>query len=492
MRVYLPKPFVSKCAVERTAILLLTCLVPVIAWAEPIESPDSDPVGPPKALAQAEPLRPEGDKAVRIEALLSQPDLPASTRAVTLDEALEEADSRNLSLVEIRMEIEKADVSIRQAWGAVMPTAQAEMQYVRADHADVADLGGQSIEVNPANTVTGGLAVNLPLVNASIWQGIKISKSGKELAGLSIEELKKTVLFSTAKAYYTALMSEALVELYKAQIRSTYHHVAVAEHKLKAGSGLRIDVLRASIDLEKAEKSLSNARLSLATACDALGVLIGKETLVRPKTSAEIRPLSDDENALFEQAQKSRLDLAVQRKNVEIAQEQIGAAWRVLLPSLNLSWKGTYKFTDPGAIGDTDKSRWYLYLNLVVPLFNYGDYPQITGGKVAKRQAEVKIERLMQNMGREVRQAHREYQTSLIDASSAERQWDLAKETLKIAETAFEAGAGTSLEVTDARQTALEAEVNLVSTKLKTQLALLTLLETVGESPLSITEQQSR
>ena len=487
MSVYLRKPFVSICAVKRTAIILLACLAPVTAWADPIESPESDLVGPPKAIAKAEPPKPEGDNAVRIEALLNQPDLPASTREIGLDEALEEADSRNLSLVEIRMEIEKADVSIKQAWSGVMPTAQAEMQYVRADHADVVDFSGQSIEVNPANTLTGGLAVNLPLVNASIWQGIKISKSGKELAGLSVEELKKTVLFSTAKAYYTALMSGALVDLYKAQIRSTHHHLTVAEQKLKAGSGLRIDVLRASIDLEKAEKSLSNARLALATACDALGVLVGEDTLVRPKPSAELRPLSDDENALFEQAQKSRLDLAVQRKNVEVAEEQIGAAWRVLLPSLNLSWNGSYKFTDPGAMGDTDNSRWYLYLNLVVPLFNYGNYPQITGGKVAKRQAEVKIERLMQNMGREVRQAHREYQTSLIDASSAERQWELAEETLKIAETAFEAGAGTSLEVTDARQTSLEAEVNLVSTKLKTQLALLTLLETVGESPLSIT-----
>ncbi len=423
----------------------------------------------------------QGEDAQRIEALLQQADFPDKAREMSFEEVLEAAGSRNLSVAEARIEIEKANVRIKQAWTPLLPSVQAEMQYVRADHADEVDFGGRSIVVNPANTLTGGITAGMPLVNAGIWKGIQISKTAEELTKLSVEEIKRTVTFGAAKAYYTALMSLSLIDLYKVQIRSTCHHLYVAKQKLKAGSGLKIDVLRASIEMERVERSLVNARLSLASACDALGVLIGENTLVIPKKSEIKTVVSGDEKTMIQQAEKSRLDLAVQQKNIELAKEQIRAAQRVLLPSLNLGWKGTYKFTSTGDMGDSDKSRWYLSLNLTIPLFKYSDYPKIKENRIAQRQAEIKIERMIQDMGQIVRQAYREYQTSLINVESAERQMELAKESMKIAEKAFEVGAGTSLEVTDARRTVLEVELNYVNSMLKTQLALLNLLEAIGE-----------
>lgn len=430
------------------------------------------------------------EKDERIEELLSREELPGVTREVTLKEALELSDSRNLSLIAVRMEIEKADKKVKQAWTAIMPTAQAEMQYIRADHADKADMSGftgvagSSIVINPANTLTGGISVNLPLVNAGAWKGIQLAGTSADLADLTVEDSRRAVLFATAQAYYTALMSRSLVALYKEQIRSTAHHLAVAEKKFTAGSGLRIDVLRAGIELEKAEKELSNAKLSLATACDALGILTGEDTLVLPAPAPTLSVPSSEVQGLVEEAGEKRVDLLMQRKSLKLAQQQIDASWMTLLPSLNMGWKGTYQFSDLSAMSDSDRSRWNLFLNLTIPLFNHGDHLKISEGKVAARQAELQIENLTQSIGQSVRQALREYQTALTDAQSAKRSLDLTAETLSLSETAFEIGTGTSLEVTDSRRTHIEAEVNLVTSELKTQLALLNLLQAVGREPL--------
>jgi outer membrane protein len=446
---------------------------------------------PPEALPEAPPEKTTSKKnRARIEALLSLEDLPGVTRKISLKEALEFSDSRNLSLAAVRMEIEKADKKVKQAWTAVMPTAQAEMQYTRADHADKANLGGftgvegSSIVINPANTLTGGISVNLPLVNAGAWKGIQLAGTSADLAELTVEDSRRAVLFATAQAYYTALMSRSLVALYKEQIRSTAHHLTVAERKFTAGSGLRIDVLRAGIDLEKAEKALSNAKLSLATACDALGILTGLDALVLPMPAPDLSAPVSDEQALVQEAANARTDLLLQRKSLKLARQQIDASWMALLPSLNMSWKGTYQFSDLSAMSDADRSRWNLFLNLTVPLFNHSDNLKIVEGKVAARQAELQIENLSQSVGQAVRQARREYQTALTDAQSARRSLDLAEETLNLSETAFEIGTGTSLEVTDSRRTHIEAEVNLVTSELKTQLALLNLLQAVGREPL--------
>ena len=426
----------------------------------------------------------------RIEALLAKEDLPGVTREISLVEALELTDSRNLTLAVIRTELKAAEIKIKQAWAAMMPVAQGHIQYVRADHADTVSMGGLtggpggSIEINPANTVTGGISVNLPLVNANLWKGLEMAKTGAELAALTVEEQRRTVLFGTAQAYYTALMSRSLVSLYKEQIRATVHHVTVAEKKLAAGSGLRIDVLRAGIELEKAEKALSNAKLTLATACDALGTLTGLDTLVLPKSEERLSFSATNENALTQKAEKSRVDLDLQRKNLKLAEQQIDAAWFKLLPSLSLAWQGTYKFTSPGDMGDTDRSRWNLMLNLTVPLFNCSDIVRISEGKVAQRKAALQLESLTQDIGQNVRQAYREYQTALTDVESAKRQFVLAEESLKLSEAAFAAGAGTSLEVTDASRTQIEAGVNVLTSELKSQLALLNLLQIIGAEPL--------
>ena len=481
-------------AVYACGLTVFFCLAPAKVIADEAVTPPVTPEKPaaPRTPKPASKFASVKDDA-RLEALLSEADLPGITKEVSLREALEMADSRNLSLVELRMELEKADVRLKQAWGLMVPTVQAEMNYIRSDHADKISMGGltgagggSTIVVNPADTLTGGISASMPLVNANIWKGIQISKESTEVSKLTVEDYRRGILFGTGKAFYTALMTRSMVEVYKEQIRATAHHLDVAEKKFAAGSGLRIDVLRAGIELERAEKSLSNAKLSLATACDALGVLTGLDTLVMPKDTNRLSLQELDETAMVQDALTHRLDLIVKKKQRDLAEDKIDSAWMVLLPTLSLAWQGTYKFSELGAMGDADRSRWNLILNLTVPLFNYNDYHGITESRIEKRQAEAQIETLSQTIGQEVRQAHREYQTALTDVENATRQVDLATESLKLAETGFEIGVGTSLEVTDARRTHIEAKLNLMTSKLQTQLALINLLQSLGKDPLKV------
>ena len=427
--------------------------------------------------------------------LLAAPDLPVGTKTVSLSESLRLAQKRNLTVKQMALEFDKADARLRQARALLLPVAQAELKYIMADHADKVNLGAgftppgtaappsSTVVINPRNNVNGSVSVSIPVVNLSNWRNYQLAKSGNALTPLTVEEARQNVLYATAQAYFAALMSRTLVDLYKEQIVATRVHLHVAEEKFYAGSGLRIDMLRAGIDFEQAEEDLLNARLSLAASCDALGMLAGENGMLAPSTADALQAPEMTDASLEKQAMAQRVDVSLNRKNVEISNEQVKAALAALFPSLNLAWQGTYQFTNPSGFGSTDRSRWNVMLSLSIPLFNAYTYAKISENKAIRRQSEIALDALTQNVGQEVRQARREYETALANVRGSERKVRLAKESLQLAEDAYDAGAGTSLDVTDARRMYLQAEVNLAATELKTQLALLTLLKDIGEKP---------
>ena len=60
-------------------------------------------------------------------------------------------------------------------------------------------------------------------------------------------------------------------------------------------------------------------------------------------------------------------------------------------------------------------------------------------------------------------------------------QLSLAEEGLSLMESAYQSGAGASLDVTQARQNYSAAGVNLAATQFQAQIALLNLLDSIGE-----------
>jgi outer membrane protein len=415
-------------------------------------------------------------------------------RNITLSESLRAADHRNLSLSAVRLEIEKAEAQLGKAWALVLPTAQGTMQYSHADHEDTVDIGsrmgapgmGGSMVVRKQDDLKGSVSANISLINVQSWYSISLAKRGAELAELSVRDARQQFLFGVAKSYYMALMSKALVDLRRAQVESAAHHLSVARKKHSAGAGLLLDVIRAETDLTQAQQELINAHLSLDTARDALGVLTGMGELPIPVQPPEKRMPNLNEKEMVERGVQERSDLRVNRANIALASRQLDTTWMALLPTLGLGWQGGYQFTDPSDLGDPDRSRWTAMATLSVPIFSYFSYRDIEEKKVLLNQALLRAEDAELNARKEVRQARRSYLAAISSMTISERQVTMAREGLKLALTAYAAGSGSSLDVTEARRAATVAEVGFVTRQLESRVALLVLLRAIGEDMAAI------
>jgi len=400
---------------------------------------------------------------------------------MTIAEALRAADKRNLTLEAARAEIEKTEAKLSQAWALVLPAAQSKLQLMHRDHEDSVNFGGTDLVIMPQQDLKGIVEAGMPLINAQSWLTISAAKKGVELARMSVEQGRQQLLLGVAQAYYMALMAESLIGLYETQVNSSEHHRQVAAARFEAGTGLRIDVIRAETDLYEARQKLLSAHLSFDNARDAIGVLTGSSGLPMPVEAPPMNSPSGDEAELAKRALAQRPDLKSKNLNMELMRKQLDASWMQFVPTLDAAWQFQYQFTKPSELGSTDRSRWTLLFTLSVPIYNHFRYGDLDEKRAALRQAMIQQKDAEENASMSVRKTRRDYLTALSSVAIAERQAILAKEALTLVEASYNAGTGSSLDITDGRRTASSAEVNWAAKRLEAQVALLSLLNAIGE-----------
>jgi outer membrane protein TolC len=417
---------------------------------------------------------------------------------LSLSDALAAADKRNMTLASIRLEIEKADAQLGMAWALIFPAAQASVQYMHNDHADAfnmadslqpildamgvalpPDSGGEMV-LHRQENLNGVIQARLPLINLQSWKTISAARQGAQLVTLGVEEARQQLLLGTAQAYFVTAMAYSLVDLREETLRSAAWHLDVARAHFDAGTGVRIDVVRAETDVEQARQELLAAHLVLENARDALGLLTGLDGLPMPIDDEVVGDLKKGEDTLVEEAIGSRGDIAMKKKTIELMEKQLDASWMQFVPTLEAAWQFQYQFSEPADLGSDDRSRWAVLLTLSVPIYNRFRYADLHLKRASLKQAILQKYDSEQGVAIEVRKARRDYLTALSSVVIAERQENLAQEALTLVESSFAAGTGTSLEVTDARRSQSMLQVNLATQRLKSQISLLVLLRALG------------
>ncbi len=473
------------------------CLL-LFSWTLSAQQTDSaQSEGPPATVdVQAQPDDPvsapvpEPSPPTPLPPKIDVEQLPVITPgpAMTLEQALITADQRNLGLNAARMEIEKSQAQLSQAWALILPGVQGSVQFMHNDHEDSFDIMGNSTVVRFQEDLKGTLQAGMPLIHAQNWYTISAAKKGIELARISVEQGRQQLLIGVAQAYYFALMATSLIELRETQLKATVHHLRVAKARYDAGTGLRIDVIRAETDLEQARQELLAGHLSLDNARDTLGNLTKTDGLPMPVETAPIQMPGGSDEQLIDRAKTDRRDIKVKKSTVALMKTQLDGAWMQFIPTLEAGWQLNYQFTKPSAMGSQDRSRWALVFTLNIPIYNHFRYGDLDHKRASLRQARMQQEEAEHNASLAVRKARRDFLTALSSVEIAENQCRLAKEALVLTEASYTAGTGSSLDVTDARRTASSADLNLMRLRLEAQIALLTLLDTIGEDMVNISK----
>jgi outer membrane protein TolC len=277
---------------------------------------------------------------------------------------------------------------------------------------------------------------------------VKIQNYNLDSSRSDLESILNQVVFNVKQAYYGVIQAKHNKIVAEDTVRQTQQHLEQAKGFYEVGTRPKFDVTKAEVDL-------SNARLNLIRAANALKISI--VNLNNTMGIPDAPEYTLDENLSFEKyeitfedalskAYENRPDLQSIISQRHAAERSIDLAktgyYPVLAGNAGYSWSGEQFPLDHG---------WNAGATLSVPLFSgFLTKYQVEEAKANLNVLKANEESLKQTVFLEVQEAYLTLRAAEEAIPTAKLGVEQAQENLEIANGRYAAGVGNPIEVTDA------------------------------------------
>lgn len=381
--------------------------------------------------------------------LASRPARAEGTReSVSFRSALTLARTRSVNVAIAEADVARATALVKQARAASFPTLTGNGTYTRLDGDRV--ISGRVAQ--GANSLSLNVNVTVPIVAASRWGAWKRAEDGVDVATSQKRAQERDVVLAAGRAYLAVLLQKKALLVSERARDVAKQHLAFADARERGGVGTRLDVVRATQEVEATEAQLGQSRLALVRSEEALGTTLGVDQAVEAaeEPALEVARAGD---------LRERLDLRAQARDVEAKERATHDAYRDYVPTLSASFQPFYQ--NPATI-TLPETGWQAQLALSVPFFDGG----LRDGQDRERgallsQARARYEDALRRARSEVRVAETTIEEAGKIVERARTSVALAREAAELAQVAYTRGASTNLELMDADRRARDAESQL-------------------------------
>jgi outer membrane protein len=418
---------------------------------------------------------------------------PACAETFTLNDALAVAYETNPQLSAAQAQLRATDEEVAKANAGWRPQANAQGSYgwEKFGFTPITITpGGTTISTANEHPLQGQLTITQPIIRLGTIPEISRAKALVRAGRAQLLASEQTVLLLAATAYMDVVRDTAIVKLRKQNVDLLVQQKNSTQAQFNAGALTRTDVAQSIARLAGAESDLTAAQGQLAVSRANFVQIIGRppETLQTDPAVPALPPTQDDTIAL---ASKQNPAVVSAREQDRAADDAIDDAYAQLAPSLAL--QGQYFYSQGsitnsiggpgsgvGASGSVEHGVSVLGL-LNVPIYQGG------ADHAAVREAKQLHESTTQNVEVADRQ--------VIDAATSTWQaFETARATIdsNVAtqhadEIAYQGvskeqqvGGRTILDVLNAAQELLNAQVSVVTSKRNTVVAAYAVLAAAG------------
>ena len=390
---------------------------------------------------------------------------------VTFEEAVRLALERNPAVGQASQAILRAQALLDQARSVFRPTVNGAVGTTVLDAARGFD--GNVTQPRTQTSFSG--TASYPLLAASRWAAAKQAADQVGIARISAEEARRQVALLAAESYLAVISTEHLRDIAVRNRETARALEEYARARLDAGQGSRLNHVRSSQERATAEGLIQRAELSVRQAQEALGIAIFADGPVDANGAPRIDPATrPDEDVWLAE----RPDVRLLSAQVAAADRVVRDTWKSWLPTAAAAFSPQY-VTPAGFFEPAN--TWRAFVQLQVPIYD-GTLGAARRLRVADREtARLRLDAVKTQARSEVRFAREAVtRNEHIVAASGEAA-ESAREALRITEIAYKAGATTNIEVVQAQQTALNAEVQAALAEDRLRQARLDLLVALGQ-----------
>ena len=440
-----------------------------------------------------------------VQAILEAADSAETPVVITLEQALKIGLSENVSVKVADMEIERTGFAKKGTYASLFPQIDASGSFQRTIKKqvmymdfDMSALGGAmgggaaggegapeggegttlpdgvqmpegttdagasssggGFEVGRWNNFSAGLSASMPLVNAQLWQSLKISGLDVELAVEKARSSRLDMVTQVKNAFYSALMAKEAFDVYKQVYENAMQNLAETQKKYDFQKASEMELIRAKTTVANAIPNVYNAESSVILALWQLKAVLGVDLDMNLDVAGKLSDHAEQMLYDIKENEDVTLDRNTTMKQLAIQAEMLAETIKVQkyanIPSLAMMFN--YSMNAMTNDFNFSEYRWTPYsvvgFSLSIPIFAGGKrYHQIRQAQNQYDQVQLQTLNTERQLKIAIRSNLATMETSMKSYYAAQDAVASAQKGYDITEASYKVGRSTLIELNDAQ-----------------------------------------
>ena len=390
---------------------------------------------------------------------------------LTLDDCLMLALSQNPYYQVAKEKEVEATALVREAASRFFPTLNAmgintldEKLFVLEFPSLFPGEQAQKISIDFTKNYQLSLNFSLPLFTGGrLISGFKQSNYNLQSTKEGIRQSRHQLVFNVKKAFYGYLLAKDFFAVAEETMKLAEKQLINIKNLYEAGMAAKFELLRFEVQVANIKTLLIQAKNGLEVTELGLKTILGLELQRQIEVKGELTytPMEADVNEFIAEALQLRPELNQLKYQGQMASEMLKIARASKMPTLALG--GAFNYW--GDKLSFAKGNWqnYYAINLVltVPIFNgFAASAQVGQAKAVIKELEFTQKGMSDLVKLEVQQAVLNHKQAEESLRSQEKNVEVAKESVRLAELNFQEGLATSLDVSTSLLALSQAKTN--------------------------------
>lgn len=398
----------------------------------------------------------------------------------TLQESIEYALKHNISIKQSALDLKLAEITKNEAIGNYLPSINGRAS-LSWNTGLTQNITTGVLENQTTRNFSTGVSANLTLFqglrNLRLLQKAKMARMASQY---SLGKMKDDIALFVANAYLQILVNKETLNVLEGQHQVTLKQLERTQELVDAGvlpSGDLLQIKATGADelqqIIGAKNALKIARINLAQTLlieDYENFRIADKDYQVPLNTITNKPVEE----IIDAAEKSRYEVKIAQKNVDLAKKQVQVARSAYYPSLSAFFNYNTRASGGSSFGPTKPflDQLYLYdgisygLSLNVPIFNgFSTRNTVKRSKINVDRREFQLKQAKLDLESNVYQAY-------VDAKGAAKAYEAAKLALNAQQLAYDytvekydVGLANSFELSEAKFRLTNAKSQLIQAK---------------------------
>jgi len=407
--------------------------------------------------------------------------------SLSLSAVIEQVINNYPAIIKAQKNINIAEAGVNLAKAGYYPNISIDGSYSHigpVSSFNLSALGLGIIQMFPTDNVTVALNLNQLIYDfGRTAKNIEVQQGSKTINELTLENIKQQISLAVAGNYYSIAFLRQAIKIKDEEIAALDEHLNFVNKKAETGSATQFEILSTKVRISTIENQRADLESALAIQVSQLNSFLGnpqnynlllKNNLFEPKEIESFESLSSIAFA-------NRVDLKIAEEKRKTSESKLAFVKTQLYPTLNFFAAGGWK---NGYIPElnTPKANYAVGASLKVPIFDSGrtKYNKVA----ASNEIEVndqEIELTRRNITNDIVENTSNIEAALKKLQQSEMQLKQAQQAYQLAETSYQAGTITNLDLLDSYTALSDTKLTLFKAKIDYTVNYLKLRVELGE-----------